>query len=129
MTAGARAAAALRERAETVARAATDALYAEMPGLMERYGARGREKCLQDLRYHVEHLVPAVELEDPASFGGYAAWCDEVLRTRGIPTGELVRCLALMERPACDGMDDEAAEVVRRCLRAGVDALAGAGAA
>jgi hypothetical protein len=125
---GARAAAALAEHAEAVARAVTGLLYAEMPWLVDRYGERGRQKCLQDLRYHLEHLAPAVELEDPALFARYAEWCDGVLRARGVQTVELLRSLQLIESDVAARLPDEQAHAVAGCLRAGIDRLRAGGA-
>lgn len=125
MSAGALAAAALLENREAVARSVTGLLYAEMPWLLDRYGERGRQKCLQDMRYNVEHLAPAVELQDPAMFARYAAWCDGVLRSRGVSTGELARSLVLMESDVAARLPPEQADAVAACLRAGVAALGG----
>jgi len=124
---GARAAAALLEHKEAVARSVTGLLYAEMPWLLDRYGERGALKCLQDMRYNVEYLAPAVELDDPAMFARYAAWCDELLRSRGVSTGELARSFELMESDVVSRMPREQAEAVGVCLRAGVAALRGDG--
>ena len=129
MTPGERAAAVLRDRGEEIARATTRALYAELPWLMEKYGARGRDKCLQDLRLNLEHLVPAVEMEAPEMYAAYARWVDGVLRSRGVPTAELARSMERMEEAGGEGMDDEARAVLARCLRAGVAALDTAGVA
>ena len=128
MSAGARAAAALAEHAEAVARVVTGLLYAEMPWLVDRYGERGRQKCLQDMRYHLEHLAPAVELEDPALFARYAEWCDGVLRARGVQTVELLRSLQLMESAVVARLPGEQAQTVAACLGAGIDRLRAGGA-
>ena len=123
MTPGERAAARLLERREEVARASTEALYRERSWLMEKYGERGRRKCLQDMRYNVEHLAPAVELDAPPMFASYAAWVDDVLRARNVATGELARALELLEESAAEGMDDDERAVLARCVAAGVEAL------
>jgi hypothetical protein len=122
------AAAALLENREAVARSVTGLLYAEMPWLIDRYGERGRQKCLQDMRYNIEYLAPAVELDDPGMFARYAAWCNGVLRSRGVSTGELARSFVLMEYDVGVRLPREQADAVAACLRAGVDALGGEGA-
>ncbi|HEV3048709.1 MAG TPA: hypothetical protein VGX50_00270 [Longimicrobium sp.] len=127
MSAAVLAAAALLENKEAVARSVTGLLYAEMPWLIDRYGERGRQKCLQDMRYNLEHLAPAVELEDPAMFARYAAWCDGVLRSRGVSTEELARSFVLMESDMAARLPVEQADAVAACLRAGVAALSGGG--
>lgn len=120
-----RAAAELLEHREAIARAVTERLFHEMPGLWDKYGQRGWDKCLQDMRHTVDHLAPAVELESPAMFARYADWCDTVLRARNVPTGELVRCLELMRDDAAHRMPAEQAAVAAASLDAGLQALRG----
>lgn len=124
MSAATRAAETLLDDKETLARAVTAALYAEMPGLLDRYGERGRDKCLQDMRYNVEHLAPAVGMDDPPMFAGYAAWLDGLLRDRGVETAHVARCLSLLEEETALRLPPEQQAVVRRCIRAGLAALA-----
>lgn len=122
-SAGARAARGLLAGREALAREITEALYAEMPALLEKHGESGREKCLQDMRYNLEHLAPAVELEEPALFAGYARWLNDLLLARGVDTAEVVRSLALTERVVRERMPPEEADAVARSLRAGLEAL------
>jgi hypothetical protein len=123
LTAGARAAAALLEQKEAIARSTTGLLYAEMPWLVDKYGERGRLKCLQDMRYNVDYLAPAVEFADPELFVRYARWVDGVLRSRGVPTGELARSFELMASDVVARLPPDDARAVSACLEAGVMAL------
>ena len=88
-------AAQLLERKNELARAIADALYAAMPELLEKYGERGRGKCLEDMRYNLEHLAPAVAMEEPALFGRYAVWLREMLNAHGVAGDEVPRCIEL----------------------------------
>jgi hypothetical protein len=126
LTTAERAGAALLEQKETIARSVTGLLYAEMPWLHDKYGDRGRDKCLQDMRYNLEHLIPAVELGAPDMFARYAAWCDGVLRARGVPTGELLRSMEIMRADVAARLPADQAEAVAGCLDAGIGALRGA---
>lgn len=123
LSAAGRAAAALLEHKETIARSVTGLLYAEMPWLQDKYGDRGREKCLQDMRYNLEHLIPSVELEAPDMFARYAAWADGVLRARGVPTGELSRSMEIMRADVAARLPADQAEAVAVCMDAGLRAL------
>ena len=95
MSAGERCAARLIAEKDALALAIADALYRERPDLAAKYGEAGRATCVQDMRYNVEHLAPAVALGDPALFAGYARWLVSLLTARGIPAGEIERSLAL----------------------------------
>jgi hypothetical protein len=127
LSTGARAAAALLDQKEAIARSTTGLLYAEMPWLVDKYGERGRLKCLQDMRYNLEYLAPAVELENPELFVAYARWVDGVLRARGVPTGELARSFELMASDVSARLRGDEAALVSACLAAGVMALRQAG--
>lgn len=128
MNAAAVAALRLAGARESFARWVTDRMYEERPDLLARYGERGRDKCLQDLRYTIDHLVPAVELEDPALFTSYVRWLDELLRARNVDTVHTVRSLELLAEAADAMLPPDEAEVARRILEAGVAQLAREGA-
>ena len=123
LTADGRAAARLLADAEALARAVTDALYAERPALLEKHGAAGREKCLQDLRYTLAHLIPAVELAQPAMFADYVRWLDALLRARNVATDDVVRSLELIGRALGERLPDDELAAVRPVLAAGLAAL------
>lgn len=121
---GERAAGLLLVDRDALAREVTSALYSENPELLERHGERGRDKCLQDMRYNVEHLTPAVELGDGAMFAGYVEWLDTLLRARNVPTRDVVRSLELL-RDRCTGRYPTAdAEAIGAIIDAGLAVLA-----
>lgn len=95
MSAGERSSARIVGEKEDLARAITEALYRERPEMLARWGEAGREKCLQDMRFTLEHLAPAVALDDPSMFAGYARWLRGLLESRGIPAGDVARSIAL----------------------------------
>jgi hypothetical protein len=100
-----------------------------MPWLVDKYGERGRLKCLQDMRYNLEYLAPAVEMEDTAMFVRYARWVDGVLRAGGVPTGERARSFELLASDATARLRADEARIVSGCVEAGVIALRQAGGA
>ena len=122
--AGLRAARLLRIDREALAREVTAALYAESPALLARHGENGRDKCLQDMRYNIEHLTPAVELGDPAMFAGYVQWVDSLLRARNVATRDVVRCLELLDERCAVRYPRAEAETIREILLAGLAAIA-----
>ena len=122
--AGVRAARLLLVDREVLAREVTAALYAESPELLARHGERGREKCLQDMRYNIEHLTPAVELGDPSMFAGYVQWLDSLLRARGVSTRDVVRCLELLDQRCAVRYPPAEADTIGAIIRAGLAVLA-----
>lgn len=113
----------LLEHKTALAGAVIDALYSEMPGLLDKYGERGRHKCFQDVCYNVEHLAPAVELGEAGLFASYAQWLNRVLTSRNVPTDEVVRSLELLEAAVGERFAAEHSAVVAPIVRAGVAAL------
>ena len=123
-TAEGRAAARLVAQKTLLAHAVTDALYAERPELLERYGETGRARCLEDLHYTLEHLIPAVDLGDASMFAGYVRWLDALLRARGVPTRDVLRSLQLVEREVRAQFPDDEADAVASYVRAGMEVVA-----
>jgi hypothetical protein len=117
------AAAAILSRKEELALAITEALYRRRPDFMERYGAAGREKCLQDMRYNLEHLAPAVGLDEPELFGRYARWLEELLRARGVPVDDVRDSLEVTVEVTASRLPADQSARVAASLRAGLAAL------
>ena len=120
---GHRASESLLSHKEDLARAITDSLFAAQPDLLARYGELGRAKCLQDMRYSLEHLAPAVALGEPDLFARYVRWLEDLLRARGILAEDIRRSLELTEAVISTRLPIEEATVTTRCVRAGLAAL------
>lgn len=120
LDAGARAARLLHHEKEALARAVTDALYAERPELVEKHGERGREKCLADMRHNVNHLAPAVELGDAEMFARYVTWLDGLLRARSVDTRDVVRSLELLRAECGARFPGEEARATAAIIDAGL---------
>ena len=126
LTVEARAAGQLLTDKEALADAITRALYDEMPELTERYGDIGRIRCHEDVRYTLEHLIPAVELAQPDMFARYVRWLDSLLRARNVSTRDVVRSLEVTEDVVRQRFAPNAADAVATCIRAGLATLVGA---
>lgn len=105
---------------DQLARAVTAQFFKENPELLERYGERGRDKCLQDMRYNIEHLVPAVDMGDPSMFTRYVEWLDGLLRARDVPTRDLLRCLELLRNEVFSRYDRPEVDAINVVLNEGI---------
>ena len=123
LTVAMRASELILSRKEELAHAVTDALYAEDPRLLERFGELGRAKCLQDMRYCLEHLAPALALDDPSLFTRYVHWVESLLAVRGIASGDVRRSLETMQRVIAGRIPPDETAFTLSCLRAGVISL------
>lgn len=121
--AGASAADLLMQHRETLARHVTDALYLERPELIAKHGERGREKCLQDMRYNIDHLIPAVDLGSADMFTRYVHWLDGMLSARNVATGDVIRCLELLADACMARLPASQATSIVSIIRTGMAGL------
>lgn len=101
--------------------AVTERHYALNPDLERRFGAAGREKCLQDAHYHLSYLAESLGSALPALFADYVAWAKVMLEARGVPAKDLARNLEVLRevvREHLPGTEGElAAHYVEEGLR------------
>ena len=110
-------------RKDELARAITDAIYAGDPALSERFGEAGHAKCLQDMHYCLEHLAPAVALNDPALFARYVLWLENLLAARRIGSDDVRRSLEATQGVLTQRLRPDEAACVLPCLQAGLASL------
>jgi hypothetical protein len=115
-------------RKHELAREITDALYADDPALLERFGEAGRAKCLQDVHYCLEHLAPAVAMDDPPLFARYVTWLEGLLAARGIGSRDVRRSLEAMRAVLAERLRPDESAGALRCLQAGLASLSTAAA-
>ena len=87
-------AAELRGASALIAEAVVEAMDAARPDMLARYGASARRRCVEDTRFHLEHLAAALEVGDPGEFLAYRRWLGVVLAARGIPEEDVDANLA-----------------------------------
>ena len=61
----------LEAQRRPLAEAVVSRQYQLQPGLSQRYGEGGRDKCVQDTEYHLAYLAAAVTYSSPALFYDY----------------------------------------------------------
>ena len=128
ITAEMRASESILDRKDELARGITDVLYADDPTLLERFGQAGRAKCLQDMHYCLEHLAPAVALDDPSLFTRYVLWLENLLAVRGVSSRDVRRSLEATQELLAERLRPDEAVCVLRCVQAGLASLSNASA-
>ena len=68
----------------TFSAAVVERQYVLHPELRDRYGERGREKCIEDTEFHLAHLSAAILASSPALFADYIDWVSFVMSAAGI---------------------------------------------
>jgi methanogenic corrinoid protein MtbC1 len=71
------------------ANAVSDELFLKHPEWLERYGERGRQRCKEDIRFHIQFLAGAIEAGSPEAFADYARWTSRLLGARGMTSDSL----------------------------------------
>lgn len=110
------------ERA-ALAEAVTARHYELQPELAARYGRAGREKCLEDARYHLSYLAEALRASSPALFADYVSWAKVMLSSRGIPATDLAKNLECMGQVLERDLPHEAGALVGKFIDAGLKRL------
>jgi methanogenic corrinoid protein MtbC1 len=89
--------------------------FARHAEALARYGEMGRQRCLEDARFHLQYLATALEAESDALFLDYVGWAKVVLAQRHVPERDLAENLAIVEEFV---PDPEAKRIVRLAIDA-----------
>jgi len=94
-----------------------DALALEITNqhdLADRFGPIGRQRCLEDARFHLQYLATAVEANSAAMFLDYIGWAKVMLAKRNVTGDDLLRNLEVTARVLHD--HPEAVSVLRLAI-------------
>ena len=89
-----------------ISEAVVERQYALNPELRDRYGERGREKCVEDTQYHLAHLSGALLASSPALFEDYIGWASGVMSVASVRTEDLRDNLTCMRDILRDRLPD-----------------------
>ena len=87
---------AIHSSRRAISEAVVERQYALHPELRDRYGERGREKCVEDTQYHLAHLSGALLASSPALFADYIGWAAGVMTVAAVRTEDLRENLACL---------------------------------
>ncbi|MFC0190428.1 hypothetical protein ACFFJY_19235 [Fictibacillus aquaticus] len=82
---------------EELAISVTEVMYENDPTLMDRYGDKGRRKCIEDNEHHFKHLQTAYELQNGQFFTEYALWLNGILSKYGMTEELLIENFKLID--------------------------------
>lgn len=71
--------------------------FERQPEYEKRYGAYGRQKCLEDANYHLSYLSEAIGVENPVLFADYVGWAKILLAGYNISAEDLALNLNLIQ--------------------------------
>lgn len=114
---------AIDDRRNTLAQMITERQFRAYPELEKRYGAIGKEKCLQDAEFHLSYLSEAIAAELPALFADYIGWAKVMLAGRGVPADDLAANLEFIREALHESLPEEMAGPACDYLRSGLEQL------
>jgi methanogenic corrinoid protein MtbC1 len=113
---------ALRQHLDELAAAITERHVAEHPEVFARYAAIGRQRCLEDARFHLQYLASALDAGSSAIFLDYVAWAKVMLAQRHVPPADLADNLAVIAAILRERFGDDAHDAVAM-LNAAIEQL------
>jgi hypothetical protein len=75
----------------------TEIMYENDPSLLDKYGEKGRRKCIEDNEHHFKHLQTAYDLENGQFFTDYALWLNGILAKYGMTEELLIENFNLID--------------------------------
>lgn len=118
----------IERRKEALAEAAVARCRQSAPALEERYGDRGRRKCIEDVTYHLSYLSTAIAMSCPELFADYLAWAKALLAGVGVPMEDVVGSLEALSGVLEEELPPEMGEIIREYVAVGVHELTSASA-
>ena len=113
--------AAIDAHADRIATLITERQFAADQALAARFGERGRQKCTEDARRHLEYLSAAASTESNALFGDYVAWAKILLARLGLSDDDLATNLHLLRDAVRETLEpshgEAAAGIIDAALR------------
>ena len=108
---------------ESLANAVVAQHYALEPELEQRYGEKGRIKCLQDANYHLTYLSEAIATTHPSLFANYIAWAKVLLTGIGIPSSHLAKNIEILSDVFKKELPENVAVLIQEYIEAGLTQL------
>jgi MerR family transcriptional regulator, light-induced transcriptional regulator len=112
----------ISDNLQMLATAAVESHYKSDPSL-QRYGARGRARCIEDAEFHLEFLLSALAAESIGQFVDYCGWAKILLHNGGIDVAHLADNLQHLSTALKRKLSKQQFSIVEEYLQAGIDAL------
>lgn len=112
---------AIDANASRIASLITERQFAADPSLLARFGDRGRLKCTEDARRHLEYLSSAAATNSDSLFADYVGWAKILLARLGLSDDDLAKNLHLLREAVRETLDvphgEAAARIIDTALR------------
>lgn len=113
----------IEARRDSLANAITTKHYTLHPDFEQRYGDKGRKKCLEDANYHLTYLSEAIAAAHPSLFANYVAWAKVLLTGLGIPSADLAKNLQIVREVLTAELPQPTTVLINKYLEEGLNQL------
>lgn len=93
------------------------------PELNERYDARSKKLCLQDVKYHLSYLGEALEVSSLSLFLDYMVWVKDLLSNLKLPPQDLIVNVECIKEVLIEETPAGCAEVITPYIDAALEKL------
>ena len=94
----------IREKQQELAERAVARQYEMQPKFWKKYGERGRELSIRDVRYHLSYLIESISGQDTSLFGRYTEWLKELFSGLGFPSNTVKTTLECLREALENGL-------------------------
>ncbi len=101
----------------------TDLFHEKYPQIFEQNEGLMREKCHNDMGYHLEALTGALECGSVDAFSEYARWLKELLNNKGIKIDHALLAFRFMDEFYKNHLSKDAYPLINSMLQAGIESL------
>jgi signal transduction histidine kinase len=115
---------AIHSQRHELSSAVVERQYALRPELRDRYGERGREKCVHDTEFHLAHLSAAILASSPALFADYIGWVGSVMASAGVLMEDVRENIACLQEVFDKHLPKEMASVTAIYVESALEQLA-----
>ena len=113
----------LSQNISSLAAEITENQFSARPGLLRKYGSKGRLKCTEDAASHLHYLSEAIAVTSPAIFTRYIGWAKIMLSSRGIESGDLKHTLQGMKRVVAKQANGEHGALIGKFITLALEEL------
>lgn len=112
----------IAEEMQSLAIATVERQY-RIDSSLQRYGSKGRARCIEDTEYHLEFLIAALDAQSIGQFVDYCGWAKILLHSRGIDVSHLIENLRHLRWVLESKLAKTQFTTVSKYLEAGLNAL------
>ena len=111
----------IRRHREAIARQAVEATWDLDSEMQAKFGPAGREKCHEDMLYHLDYLAESIGVESPLLYRDYLRWVAVLLQRYGLGIDDLRNSIDAILRAAPEYLKPQSVATLRAFTAGTID--------